>query len=140
MKLYEKFKTMTLEEMAGELLLVATWDKNEVEKASKGDDGLLGFVIRVLEQEVDNEDELSVYDVSAHEDGFRGDFITIAYECGDIGDGEYSLAFSEKKYDEKTDSFQREILAFSDGMDTETDKSFLYRLLNDIADRAIVVD
>lgn len=129
MKLYEKIQRMTLEEMASEFMFISIL-------CEAGNNNVIEF----LNQDVKIENDLTVYDMSVVEDGYRGNTITIAYDCGDIGDGEYSLTFSDRKYDEETDMFKREILAFSNGMDSETDKSFLIRLLKDIADQAIVVE
>lgn len=141
MKLYEKIKNMTLEEMAGEIMLISTLDEKDIREASTGEDGLFGFIVKILEQEVIQDDEFNVYDVKVSEDGHGCESsINFLYECGELGDCEYTLSISDTKYDEATDSFKRSIYAFSNEMDTETDKTTLYRILNAIADQAIVVD
>jgi 3-dehydroquinate dehydratase len=99
MRLYEKIKNMTLEEVASTLVLMTIRDNDPIKEIATSTEELLQFMIEVLEQDVEDEDvdafnEVAVHDVTI-EDG-RSKTINFEYFDSVLGDCVYSLEIGER--------------------------------------------
>ena len=141
MKLHEKIKNMTVEELSSTLVLMTIRDNDSIKEIATSTEELLQFMIEVLEQEVEEDDDLEVCDIKIDNDVNDCEItIRFLYEDRDIGDCEYSLSIGDMQYDDATGMAKRAVYAYSDGMDTYADKTTLYRILNSLIKRVVVVD